>query len=1039
MNSNTWMHENTVHIARAGGVLRDQSNFGIVTGLEVQRVGTTLSLRVLPGTALIAGVECTLDHIEDGLLPASIQDGTEVFVVMQVVPVVTTTLNRYDETTVASQTYKYVFSVVSTHDYFTSQTAIVLAHCRYSFTSRITSIPVNAGVQLPARFFGVFDSLDTVNANTDFLDNLVSQDSIAVRKVATTPGLVGTDVLELYYWSPVQDPVTITVTNPETSVETEVSAIWGPRNVDLGDLTPVLHYWLPSLTEPDGQHLWTSAYRTHTWVLGNAQEHGMTSTVLAEMIGVVIDINTDVRRYAFMRPAFSGLDIWHRNQSHVNTSVQNPHGLGFNDLGYDVMPLHKQIFNAGFGVTSMEQQGIIGVFIEEAIENVNVRTDYFGTTTGVMLNKYLRTKHVPVSIAYLYETTTGNNTAYDLVRDVVDLGKAFVGGDLEHYPEFYYLNSVDVGERVIRHVNSITHLYECITFCPGGHTGPESDNFDPTYFTELFRNDLILGYYYIPDYEYSLSTDNNIYVSANTTSAVVSEGKVIDPVESGVLTFNTASLKDIPVDKLMLSVTAENKLVASDTVIDRANLESKRSGSTVKNLVVPAQLKAYVVNAPDVYDLAPPEGTLVVTSTGFYGTYRLFYTYGVDARTVFTTNSQSETYAGELNLAPAQLVQGSNYIPRDSWEYSESDKQVIIASDVYVPSRTYKLLRHASESVRNRRGIITSTGSYARPEGTKARAILGITEYDRLALGDTITLSIPNSNSVVKTLQEVAGYTGFIKAPTLAETYDAIALAFNTDPVCVAQGVLVSHTISGLVFYAGKAGPEGNAYSLSVQSINTSLIATVFEQGSEHTDVLEDIRGLEFSIRDYQVPDDYGYYAVWAQLESNNTSIYYRVAVVPASTTGITTGVIDANTWPVDSDTYDLSQELQLSVQIAGTDSEDNAIQETLVFDVTSFCCIPNYRVLNPYAYVRSQNFFKSITSWTCLDQANTGSASLVLVAESASGTRDLFDACLVDWTGKSIKSIKDKRRFVDASTNRPVSDVMAEALSNTAAILQLQ
>lgn len=1040
MTNNEWMHNSTVQISRGANLLREQATSGIISGLDVQRVENTLSLRVLPGSAVISGVLCELKHIEDGLMPSAIQDGSEVFVVMTAYQTIQTTKNRYDETTEASRAYSYRFEVIPVHDFIPNKMSCVLAHCRYSFTPRITSIPGNASIQLPARFFGVFDSLDTVNANTDFLDNLMSNDSIAVRRVNTTPGLVGTDVLELYYWMPRSEPVTITIVDPETSGNVVVQAIWGPRDVDAGDLTPVLRYWLPSTIDPTGQHLWTSDYRTHDWVLGNAGEHGITPSVLADFIGVELEITSDVRRYVFMRPSFSGVDTWHRAQSRPNISEQNPHGIGFNDIGYDVMPLHKQIFNEGFGIAPMEKQGIVGKFVEETIENINIRTDYFGDTTGMMLNKFIRTKHVPMSVAYLYETTTGNNVPYDLRNDVVDLGKLFVGGDLEHYPVFYNANAYNPGDRVIRHVNSITHLYECTAYWPAGHVGPESDKFDASYFNELFRTDLIVGYFHIPDYEYSSGSDNTVYVQTNTTTAVVSEGLVVEPSQAGQLAYSLSGLKDVPVQKLTLSVTSENKLVASNTGVDRVRLETKKSSTAKKTLSNPSQLKAYVVNAPDVYDIAPPEGQLVVTSTNFYGTYKLFYTYGVLERTVFTTSSQSQTYSSNLNLSSAQLLDGVNYVPRDSWEYSTKDNKVILASDVYIPTRTYTLKRYASETQRNRRGYITTTGTNPKPDGVKARALLTITNFNRLDLGDSITLSIPGvANSVVKTLQASAGYTGFVKGNNINETQTSIQTAFNTDPVCIANNVHVDVTSVGVEFVAGKAGIEGNSYSLAVQSINTSLIANPFVNGSEHQDSLDDIAGLQFEIRDTQPVDIDGYYSVWAVIEGSGSNQYKRVATIPASTTGVTQGTISSQTTPQVQDIYDLGQEFALSIQVTGTDSEDNEIQETLVFDYTSFCCIPNHRVFNPYSHVRSANYFKTISGWTVMDSANTGSASLILVAESASGTKDLFDVCSVNWTGTRIKTIKDMRRFVDATTNKPVADVMSEALSSTAAILQLQ
>jgi hypothetical protein len=1032
-------------LARQADSLRSNSVSGIVSGLEVQRVGTTLSLRVLPGKAVIANKECVLSSIYDGLLPAVITNNVEVFVVMTVVPTSTTVLDRFEEQVVASTDSTFTLSVVPVSDYVVSNNTCVLAMCKYVFNTRITSIPVQASVQLPARFFGVFDSLASVNADTVFLDSLRSKDSLAVRSVATTPGLVDIDFLELYSWEPLQDPVVITVIDPETSASTEVSAIWGPKDVDNNDLTPVLHYWLPSSTLPTGQHLWYDGRRSHTWVLLNPGEHGLSAEILADFIKAEVVIDSSARRYAFMRPGFSGKDTEHRLSSHEYVTTHNPHGLGFNDLGYDVMPLHKQIFNEGFGVVPMEHHGIVGTLLEEHVDGVNIQTDYFGDVTGELAGKYVRVKHVPVGVSYVLETTTGNNVAYELRNDVITLGTDFVGGDFEYYPVFAYNVNYAVGSRVIRKLSGITHLYECTQTWPAGYIGQESDRFDTSYFKELFRTDLVVGYYFIPDYEYSASRDNNIYIHPNNISAVISEGVVIDPVTSTeAMTYSLSSLKDIALDKLVLSVNSKNALIPSNQVIDRVNLASKRSGSTTKSLTVPAQLKAYVVNAQDNYDLAPPEGTLSIVSSNFYGRYRLFYTYGVDQRTVFTTSEQVNTYTDKLNLASAQMVEGVNHIPRDSWEYAQEQQKVIIAGDVYVPTRNYSLVRYASESARNRRGFIEVIGTKPRPDGVKARSTVSITEYDRLDIGDSITLTISTANiNITKTLQASAGYTGFIKGASTAETYASIIHAFSIDPVFIAQGCsVVVNTQGSIDFVAGVAGTLGNTYVIAVQSLNTALMSTPFAGGAEYTPVLQDIAGLSVRITDIQDKDVGGHYTLWAtkNLDSgNSTDMYHSIAVIPDDFSGsVTKTVSDLDVTSNEDLTYDLSQELKLSIQINGTDNEDNPVQETLVFDYTTFCCIQNYRVFNPYAYVRSANFFKTVTNWSCMEYANIGSAALIIVAESASGTQDLFDVCSINWTGARIKSVLDKRRFVDAFTNKPVASIVAEALSNTAAILQL-
>jgi hypothetical protein len=59
------------------------------------------------------------------------------------------------------------------------------------------------------------------------------------------------------------------------------------------------------------------------------------------------------------------------------------------------------------------------------------------------------------------------------------------------------------------------------------------------------------------------------------------------------------------------------------------------------------------------------------------------------------------------------------------------------------------------------------------------------------------------------------------------------------------------------------------------------------------------------------------------------------------------------------------------------------------------------------------------------------------VLAESASGTRDLFDLCQINWSGEKILSVLDRRVFIDAHTKKPTSQIQAEAISNAALILQ--
>jgi hypothetical protein len=139
------------------------------------------------------------------------------------------------------------------------------------------------------------------------------------------------------------------------------------------------------------------------------------------------------------------------------------------------------------------------------------------------------------------------------------------------------------------------------------------------------------------------------------------------------------------------------------------------------------------------------------------------------------------------------------------------------------------------------------------------------------------------------------------------------------------------------------------------------------------------------------------------------------------------------------ADNIDLGNELSLSVQITGTDAEGNSLQETLVLDASNFCDVQNFRINNPYTNARSVNIYNGISSWTIMSQSNAGSSILTVIAETASGTQNLFNLCDVNWNGDGVQWIRDQRNFVDATTNTPTASTTAEALSSVAALMQIQ
>ena len=864
------------------------------------------------------------------------------------------------------------------------------------------------------------------------------------------------------------------------------------------------------------------------------------------IIGIIAELDETQNTYSFIRPMYSGTDTQHRSMATVFKSKNNPHGLGFADVGYGSMPLHKQLFDSGFGIAPMSTHGIVGTQFTEDVASENIKTDYFGNVTGVLCNRYIQLQHVPLNVASLVNAN-GSDVYYSILNDVVVLGPDFVGGDFRIYPVFSKTVSYAIGSRVVSTQAGVDVLYICIE--PWAPNPAASDIPDPSFFQQQTRVDLTCKYFYLQDLEYSRASDTQLKFASNQSAPVITEGEVVEPQSTGQLIFNLGAYKNIKIPKMTLSLASDRSIVSTEQVLDTCDLSLRQASqpSFALQTTGACQVKVYLTNTPRRFQLAPLQGHLLVTSTAFHGRVRLFYTYGVNQVTVMTTNTQVSTFSGDLDLSSAQLFDGVNYIQRNSWEYSYETKQVIIASDVYVPGRIYRLVRLASESQRNQSGIIEVQGTRPSPEGLFAQAYIECLEYARLSIGDSVSITIPGKPTVTKRLQEASGYTGFIKGNSVLETLQSLAAALAIDPVFRAsnsQAYFMPGDQTRLYINAGTSGAVGNTYTLSVDSVNTSLQSVAFSGGVDHVWSFDDLSGLAYTLNDVVAHDSSSYFSVWSTGSLDHkwdASSFYRVDIMPDSGTGSISRtlseqsgaqVLSSSGWVLGfgwfgsyisgfnktvsgtaalannvtykkgalyrvsctlsshvsgsltislagaatlvertsvfdivaldatglvcvpssdfigtvvvrvqyiADSYNASDEISLSLQITGNDSEGNTLQETLVLDASNFCDIQNPRIDNQYSNVRSKNLYSSVSSWSVLNAANTGSSQLTLIGESASGTRDLFDLCDLSWNGAGVGWIRDRRYFVDAYTNKPTSDTTAEALSTVAALLQFQ
>jgi hypothetical protein len=295
-------------------------------------------------------------------------------------------------------------------------------------------------------------------------------------------------------------------------------------------------------------------WKTRDWSLTVPVVGSEEDAYLYDIIGITTEVDATSNTYPFLSPKFTGQDLWHRSQETGFATSNNPHGIGFNDIGYGVMPLHLQLFQRGFGVATMATHGIVGQAFQETIASENIATDYFGYETGILANRYLRLRHVPLNVASLVDAGTGAGIPYTIENDVIVLGPEFVGGDFSIYPTFALTSTYSVGQRVTYVVSGTLHVYQCIVNWTPNQSGALPP--DPAYFQDLvIPVGMTVNYFYIPDLEYYVNSDNVIWFSPNNADPVVSNGIVIEPtVSTNRLGFDLGAYRGINIPTMTLSL-----------------------------------------------------------------------------------------------------------------------------------------------------------------------------------------------------------------------------------------------------------------------------------------------------------------------------------------------------------------------------------------------------------------------------------------------------------------------------------------------------
>lgn len=614
-------------------------------------------------------------------------------------------------------------------------------------------------------------------------------------------------------------------------------------------------------------------------------------------------------------------------------------------------------------------------------------------------------------------------------------------------------------------------------------------------FTEQVRvTSIVVGYYYVADNEFMSDPvgTSSIRFRPNTKQAVVAQGRVIDAQPNrGFGQFNMHALTGLPVKALALSLDKDYEIQASVAVCDRAVLSERTaskwtaSGSGISNAIptfsTSRQVKLTAVSTPNASNYFPPAGRCGVTRASlskWAGNVKLLYVYGVNASDVAVLNTASaaglrvDATALPFDATNAVLVDGnSEIIAREYWSYTPSTGAVSISDSVFRTDNSYGFRREAYESPRSF-GIFAAKGT-KKFAGTPAVARISVRAAQFLDVGDSITISCADTVTGIKfSATKTARNPTAVPAPaartpkqfdigaTPALTAANLAACLNADPAFNEAGfaaTAVVGTSSPSLCYVVVTTPAGARFntvaSVSVSSAyNGIAIKSTFSGGADHTWSISDLVGMEVFVDDaIPKPDHNCYWSVYCtgDLDSGaDASTFYRIAYVDASMSdnvdpseAVLKHTITADDIAGTLDTIVLGTEFSATITITGTDSSGASVAETVTLSRDTFTDLTDSTAtstVNDDRWVRLQNQFVRVESWTALDVVAAGNAELVIVAESGADAGSCYGLAQLDWNGSSITSVSDTREIVTSQTRRVDALAIGEAMAQASTLLTL-
>ena len=248
---------------------------------------------------------------------------------------------------------------------------------------------------------------------------------------------------------------------------------------------------------------------------------------------------------------------------------------------------------------------------------------------------------------------------------------------------------------------------------------------------------------------------------------------------------------------------------------------------------------------------------------------------------------------------------------------------------------------------------------------------------------------------------------------------------------------------STLTFTAAP-GSDGNSLSLTASTKYNPFSITSFAGGSDTPTISRKLLdGVELELVDGYTYDQAGTFVVYATNEitnGNSKTAYASVCEVSQSISNIYEFTLSKSYAQATNAaaSFDTTDEFSLSVQISGSDTSGTSMSETITITPLNFCEYYERKNGKPnnFQFVRSQNTYAKLSSWTVTSSTNAGDCTIYVLADNVSGVRGLFPVLSAFWDGAGLRNIVDKRVFVPCLTLQDTASLQGESLSSLGTLM---